>query len=67
VTVLVAGAAEAAPDLDVASIDGELRAGRAAGRGLRELAAEIAGRTGLSRRDVYRRGLALERLTRTGD
>src|SRR6266550_2455145 len=61
VTVLVAGAAEAEPDLDVASIDEELRAGRAAGRGLRELAAEIARRTGMSRREVYRRGIVLER------
>src|SRR5213076_3127547 len=61
VTVLVAGAAEAEPAHDVASIDEELRAGRAAGRGLRELAAEIARRTGMSRREVYRRGLALER------
>src|SRR5437870_8281123 len=59
-TVLVAGAAEAEPAHDVASIDEELRAGRAAGRGLRELAAEIARRTGMSRREVYRRGLALE-------
>src|SRR6184192_576100 len=61
VTVLVTGAAEAEPAHDVASIDEELRAGRAAGRGLRELAAEIARRTGMSRREVYRRGLALER------
>src|SRR5207247_352428 len=49
VTVLVAGAPEAEPARDVASIDAELRAGRAAGRGLRELAAEIARRTGMSR------------------
>src|SRR5207245_325578 len=61
VTVLVAGAPEAEPARDVASIDEELRAGRAAGRGLRELAAEIARRTGMPRREVYRRGLALER------
>jgi 16S rRNA (cytidine1402-2'-O)-methyltransferase len=61
VTVLVAGASEVAPPRDATSIDEELRAGRAAGRGLRELAAEIARRTGLSRREIYRRGLALER------
>jgi len=61
VTVLVAGAPEKEPAREVASIDEELRAGRAAGRGLRELAAEIARRTGISRREVYRRGLALER------
>src|SRR5207247_713068 len=36
VTVLVAGAPAAEPASDVASIDDELRAGRAAGRGLRE-------------------------------
>jgi 16S rRNA (cytidine1402-2'-O)-methyltransferase len=60
VTVLVAGAAvaaaEAPPDLDA-----EIRAARAAGRGLREISTEIARRTGLSRRDVYRRALTLER------
>src|SRR5947199_409230 len=61
VTVLVAGAPAAEPARDVASVDDELRAGRAAGRGLRELAAEIARRTGMPRREVYRRGLALER------
>jgi 16S rRNA (cytidine1402-2'-O)-methyltransferase len=61
VTVLVAGTPEAVPVRDEASVDDELRAGRAAGRGLRELSAEIARRTGMSRREVYRRGLALER------
>src|SRR5947199_4057354 len=60
VTVLVAGAPEAEPARDGAPIDAELRAGRSARRGLRELAAEIARRTGMSRREVYRRGLALE-------
>jgi len=59
VTALVAGAGErAAPALDV---DAEIRAARAAGRGVRELSAEIARRTGLSRGEVYRRTLALER------
>jgi 16S rRNA (cytidine1402-2'-O)-methyltransferase len=59
VTVLIAGApADAA--VGPADVDAELRAGRAAGRPLRELAAEIARRTGLRRRDVYRRGLELE-------
>ena len=61
VTMLVAGAADVPLAHDAASIDEELRAGRAARRGLRELAAEIARRTGMSRRDVYRRGLVLER------
>src|SRR5207247_799042 len=54
-------AAPAAPGGDAASVGDERRAGRAAGRGLRELAAEIARRTGMPRREVYRRGLALER------
>jgi 16S rRNA (cytidine1402-2'-O)-methyltransferase len=59
VTVLVAGAGErAAPTVD---LDAEIRAARAAGRGVRELSAELARRTGLSRGEVYRRTLALER------
>jgi len=61
VTVLVAGTPETEPACEVASVDEELRAGRAAGRGLRELAVEIAQRTGVAHREVYRRGLALER------
>ena len=60
-TVLVAGTPETEPACEVASVDEELRAGRAAGRGLRELAVEIAQRTGVAHREVYRRGLALER------
>jgi 16S rRNA (cytidine1402-2'-O)-methyltransferase len=60
-TVLVAGAPPADTAVELASVEDELRAGRAAGRGLAELATEIARRTGLARREVYRRGLALER------
>src|SRR5205814_8087200 len=44
VTVLVAGARAAEPARDVASIDDELRGGRAAGRGLRRLGAGSARR-----------------------
>src|SRR3989441_10133330 len=60
VTVLVAGAPETEPARDVASLDEELRAGRAAGRGRRELAAGIAPRTGLGRRAGYPPGPALQ-------
>jgi 16S rRNA (cytidine1402-2'-O)-methyltransferase len=60
VTVVVAGATQAAPG-EAVDLDAEIRAGRAAGRGLRELSADIARRAGLSRRDVYRRALELER------
>jgi len=59
VTVLIGGVPEAAA-IEPMTLDDEIRAGRAAGRGLKELAAEIARRTGLSARDVYRRALTLE-------
>ena len=59
VTVLIGGAPETAA-IEPMTLDDEIRAGRAAGRGLKELAAEIARRTGLSARDVYRRALTLE-------
>jgi len=61
VTVLVAGAPAAPAVVDEPALDAQIRAGRAAGRGLRELATELARATGLRRRDVYRRALALER------
>jgi len=59
VTVVIAGApaAEAAARPD--DLDAAIRAALAAGQGTRELSAEIARRTGLARRDVYRRALAL--------
>jgi 16S rRNA (cytidine1402-2'-O)-methyltransferase len=62
VTVLVAGAPESARGEEPVDVDADIRAGRAAGQGLRELSAAIARRTGLPRREVYRRALALERL-----
>jgi len=60
VTVLVAGAPEERAAV-AGDVDADIRAARAAGRGLRELSAEIARRSGLSKREVYRRALALER------
>jgi len=60
--VLVAGAPETARGEETVDVDADIRAGRAAGQGLRELSAAIARRTGLPRREVYRRALALERL-----
>jgi 16S rRNA (cytidine1402-2'-O)-methyltransferase len=60
VTVLVAGAPERVVD-EAVDVDAEIRAGRAAGRPLRELTADIARRAGLARRDVYRRALELDR------
>jgi 16S rRNA (cytidine1402-2'-O)-methyltransferase len=60
VTVLVAGAT-AAPAADPASLDEEIRFARAAGRRLKDVAAELARRTGRPLREIYRRGLALER------
>jgi 16S rRNA (cytidine1402-2'-O)-methyltransferase len=65
VAVLVAGTGEQtrattpAPDLDAS-----IRAARAAGQGVRELAVAIARETGLPRRHVYRRALELERTDR---
>ena len=61
VTIVVAGAHEAAPALAAEELDVQIRAARARGEGIRDLSAEIARRTGLSRREVYRRALALER------
>jgi 16S rRNA (cytidine1402-2'-O)-methyltransferase len=61
VTIVVAGAPESAPTLATEELDAQIRAARARGEGVRDLSAEIARRTGLSRREVYRRALALER------
>lgn len=60
VTVLVHGADAAAVVVPM-DLDAEIARERAAGRSLREIAAELAQRTGLPKRDVYQRGLALER------
>jgi 16S rRNA (cytidine1402-2'-O)-methyltransferase len=60
VTVLIAGATEQVAD-DVSSLDDEIRAARAAGRPVKEIAADLAGRTGMPRREIYRRALALDR------
>jgi len=60
VTMLVAGAPPRAMEAETADVDAEIRAARAAGQGIRELSAAIARRTGLPRREVYRRALALE-------
>lgn len=64
VTVLVAGADDDAPAPGAAptiDIDQELLTARADGRSLREAAADLAKRTGRSKREIYQRGLALER------
>jgi 16S rRNA (cytidine1402-2'-O)-methyltransferase len=61
VTLLVAGRGEDEPAAASGDVDAEIQAARTAGRGLRELSAEIARRTGLPRREVYRRALALEK------
>src|SRR5262249_36819030 len=60
VTVLVAGAAGEKPSLGV-ELDDQIRGARAAGQGIRQLSEDIARRTGLPKREVYRRALALER------
>jgi 16S rRNA (cytidine1402-2'-O)-methyltransferase len=60
-TVLIAGAPEEEPALEPDALDAAIRAGRAAGRPVKEVAAEIARRTGVPRREVYRRAVTLER------
>jgi len=62
VTVLVAGAEDAPARVsDVPSLDDEIRAARADGRSVKEIAVDLARRTGVPRREIYRRALALER------
>jgi 16S rRNA (cytidine1402-2'-O)-methyltransferase len=62
VTVLVGGAPEASAQAsDVPSLDDAIRAARADGRSVKEIASDLARRTGVPRRDVYRRALDLER------
>jgi 16S rRNA (cytidine1402-2'-O)-methyltransferase len=57
VTIVVAGAPDAPPASG--DLDAEIRRAHAAGMRLRELSADVARRTGRSRRDVYQRALAL--------
>ena len=61
VTVLVG--ARMAPEVTATAVDLDtrIRAARAAGRSVADLATEIGRETGVSRRVVYRRALALER------
>jgi 16S rRNA (cytidine1402-2'-O)-methyltransferase len=61
VTILVAGATDEPPALSAGDLDAEIRAARARGEGLRDLSGDLARRTGLPRREIYRRALALER------
>jgi len=61
VTVLVAGAGAGAPVAAAVDLDGRIAAARAAGLGVRELSASLAAETGLPRREIYQRALALER------
>jgi 16S rRNA (cytidine1402-2'-O)-methyltransferase len=60
VTVLIAGAPDDAPTTEISALDDEIRGARAAGHSVKEIAVELARRTGLPRREVYRRALALE-------
>ena len=61
ITMVVAGAADEEPALSTEELDAQIRAARTAGQGLRDLSGEIARRTGLPRREIYRRALTLER------
>jgi 16S rRNA (cytidine1402-2'-O)-methyltransferase len=61
VTLVVAGAApeDRAAELDAEALDAEIRSRIAAGESSRAIAAELAPRSGLRRRDVYARSVAL--------
>ena len=61
VTILVAAQPAPPAAAVTADLDLRIRAARAAGRSLADLAAEIARDTGVPRRAIYRRALALER------
>jgi 16S rRNA (cytidine1402-2'-O)-methyltransferase len=63
VTVLIAGAAEAAVSTPADALDARIWVALASGQHLRELAQAIARETGMSRRAVYRRALELARQT----
>lgn len=59
-TVLIAGGDAGSGTLSPEALDEAIRTGRAAGKGLRDLSAEIAGAFGVPRREVYRRALEIE-------
>jgi 16S rRNA (cytidine1402-2'-O)-methyltransferase len=59
ITIVVGGAPAKAPPSDVAELDDAIRTGIAAGRPVKELAAELARESGLPRREVYARVVAL--------
>lgn len=60
-TVVVAGAPAGRAAKSEAELDAAIRAGVSAGRGPRELAAELASAYGRSRREIYSRVLALRK------
>jgi len=74
-TLVIAGASageDALPDAPSASevdaaIDAEVAAGLARGESVRDLASQLAARTGRARRDVYARALALRAGSTRGD
>ena len=61
VTVLVGARMASEVTATAVDLDARIRAARAAGRSVADLATEIGRETGVSRRVVYRRALALER------
>jgi 16S rRNA (cytidine1402-2'-O)-methyltransferase len=61
VTIVVGGAAAEQRACDVADLDDAIRERIAGGRSSREIAAELAGDTGLPRREVYARVVALRK------
>jgi 16S rRNA (cytidine1402-2'-O)-methyltransferase len=64
ITIVIGGAGRAtAPD--PADVDAAIRAGFAAGESARAIAARLARDAGLSRRAVYNRALALQRLSKS--
>jgi 16S rRNA (cytidine1402-2'-O)-methyltransferase len=59
VTLLIAGAPEARVEVSPEALDDAIRRALAAGLGVRELSEDVARRLGCSRREVYRRALAV--------
>jgi 16S rRNA C1402 (ribose-2'-O) methylase RsmI len=60
VTIVVAGDVADAPAYDDARLEARIRALRDEGLGTRDVAERLATETGLSRRDLYARVLALD-------